>query len=102
MSTEDFQPRLNNYTCARRNFLKRIIVKQESFYAHFAEVNHNGEDDWEDDWEDDYIYFIFSVVYFITVASKNYMLTAERGETINRLKVIPNIIKNTSVVVILL
>ena len=65
MSTEDFQPRLNNYTCARRNVLKRIIVKQESFYAHFAEVNHNGEDDWEDDWEDDYIYFIFSVVYFI-------------------------------------
>ena len=45
VSTEDFQPRLNNYTCARRNFLKRIIVKQESFYAHFAEVNHNGEDD---------------------------------------------------------
>ena len=22
-------------------------MKQESFNAHFAEVNHNGEDDWE-------------------------------------------------------
>ena len=37
-----------------------------------------------------------------TVACKSYMLTAERGETINRLKVIPNIVKKTSGVVILL
>ena len=27
--------------------LKRKKVKQGSFNAHFAEVNHNGEDDWE-------------------------------------------------------
>ena len=46
-STEDFRPRFNNYRCAHRNFLKRQKVKQESFNAHFAEVNHNGEDDWE-------------------------------------------------------
>ena len=46
-STEDFRPRFNNYRCAHRNFLKRKKVKQESFNAHFAEVNHNGEDDWE-------------------------------------------------------
>ena len=36
-----------SYRCAHRNFLKRKKVKQESFNAHFAEVNHNGEDDWE-------------------------------------------------------
>ena len=41
-----FRPRFNNYRCAHRNFLKRKKVKQESFNAHFAEVNHNGEDDW--------------------------------------------------------
>ena len=46
-STEDFRPRFNDYRCADRNFLKRKKVKQESFNAHFAEVNHNGEDDWE-------------------------------------------------------
>ena len=46
-STEDFRPRFNNYRCAHRNFLKRKKVKQESFNAPFAEVNHNGEDDWE-------------------------------------------------------
>ena len=46
-STEDFRPRFNNYRCAHRNFLKRKKVKQESPHAHFAEVNHNGEDDWE-------------------------------------------------------
>ena len=28
-------------------FLKEKKVKQESFNAHFAEANHNGEDDWE-------------------------------------------------------
>ena len=44
-STEDFRPRFNNYRYAHRNFLKRN--KQVSFNAHFAEVNHNGEDDWE-------------------------------------------------------
>ena len=43
-STEDIRPRFNNYRCANRNFLKRKKVKQESFNAHFAEVNHNGED----------------------------------------------------------
>ena len=46
-STEDFRPRFNNYRCAHRNFLKRKKVKQEPFNAHFAEANHNGEDDWE-------------------------------------------------------
>ena len=46
-STADFRPRFNNCICARRNFLKRKKVKQESFNAHFAEVNHNGEYDWE-------------------------------------------------------
>ena len=46
-STEDFRPRFNNYRCAHRNFLKRKKVKQESFNAHFAEANHNGEEDWE-------------------------------------------------------
>ena len=46
-STEDFQPRFNNYRCAHRNFLKRKKVKQESFNAHVAEVNNNGDGDWE-------------------------------------------------------
>ena len=46
-STEDFRPRFNNYRCNHINFLKRKKVKQESFNAHFAEVNHNGEDDWQ-------------------------------------------------------
>ena len=46
-STEDFRPRFNNYRCAHRNFLKRKKVKQESFSAHFAEANHNGEEDLE-------------------------------------------------------
>ena len=46
-STEDLRPRFNNYRCAHRNFLKRKTVKQESFHAHFAEVNHHDEDDWE-------------------------------------------------------
>ena len=46
-STEDFRPRFNNYRCAHRNFLKIKKVKQESFNAHFAEANHNGEEDWE-------------------------------------------------------
>ena len=46
-STEDFRLRFNNYRCDHRNFLKRKKVKQESFNAHFAEVNHNGKDDWE-------------------------------------------------------
>ena len=46
-STENFWPRFNNYRCAHRNFLKRKKVKQGLFNAHFAEVNHNGEDDWE-------------------------------------------------------
>ena len=32
---------------AHRNVLKRKKVKQESFNAHFAYVNHNGADDWE-------------------------------------------------------
>ena len=44
---EHFQPRFNNYRCAHRNFLKRKKVKQESFNAHFAEFNHNVEDDWK-------------------------------------------------------
>ena len=46
-STEDFWSRFNNYRRAHRNFLKGKKVKQESFKAHFAEVNHNVEDDWE-------------------------------------------------------
>ena len=46
-STEDFRPRFDNYRCAHRNFLKRKNVKQESFHAHFVEVNHNGKDEWE-------------------------------------------------------
>ena len=46
-STEDFWPRFNNYRSAHRNFLKRKKVKQESFNAHFAEADHNGEEDWE-------------------------------------------------------
>ena len=46
-SKQDFPPRFNKYKCAHRNFLKRKKVKQESFEAHFAEVNHNGKDDWE-------------------------------------------------------
>ena len=32
--------------CPQKLFEKKK-VKQESFNAHFAEVNHNGEDDWE-------------------------------------------------------
>ena len=28
-------------------FLKEKKVKRESFNAHYAKVNHNGEDDWE-------------------------------------------------------
>ena len=47
VSTEDFRPRFNKYRCAHRNFLKIKKVKQESFNAHFAEANHNGEEDWE-------------------------------------------------------
>ena len=46
-NTEDFRPRFKNYRCAYRNFLKRKKVKQELFNAHFAEANHNGEEDWE-------------------------------------------------------
>ena len=46
-STEDFRPRFNNYRFSHKNFLKRKKVKEEPFNAHFAEVNHNGEDDWE-------------------------------------------------------
>ena len=36
-------------TCSKQyiNLLKERKVKQESFNAHFAEVNHGGEDDWE-------------------------------------------------------
>ena len=32
--------------CPQKLFEKKK-VKQESFNAHFAEVNHNGEDNWE-------------------------------------------------------
>ena len=46
-STEDFRPRFHNYRCAHRNFLKRKKVKQESLNAHFAEADHNGEEDGE-------------------------------------------------------
>ena len=46
-STEDFQPRFNNYSSGHRNILNREKVKQESFNAHFAEANHNGEEVWE-------------------------------------------------------
>ena len=46
-NTKDFRPRFNNYRCAHRNFLKGKKVKQESFNAHFVEVNHNVEDDLE-------------------------------------------------------
>ena len=46
-STADFRPRFNNCRCAHRNFLKTKKVKQESFNAHFAEVNHNDEYYWE-------------------------------------------------------
>ena len=44
-STEDFWSRFNNYRCPHRNILKGKKVKQESFKAHFAEVNHSFEDD---------------------------------------------------------
>ena len=44
---EDFRPRFNNYRCGHSNFLKRKILKQESFNAHFIDVSHNGEDDRE-------------------------------------------------------
>ena len=44
---EDFRPRFNNYRCAHRKFLKRKKEKQQSFNAHFAEANHNGEENWE-------------------------------------------------------
>ena len=47
-STEDFRPRFNNYRSVHRNFLKEKKGEQESFNAHFAEVNHNGENDWEE------------------------------------------------------
>ena len=46
-SSEDFRPRFNNNRCAHRNFLRKKKVKQESFNAHIAEANHNGEEDWE-------------------------------------------------------
>ena len=36
-----------NYRCVHRDFLKRKIVKQESFNAHFTDVNHNGGNAWE-------------------------------------------------------
>ena len=38
----------NNYRSVHRNFLKEKKGEQESFNAHFAEVNHNGENDWEE------------------------------------------------------
>ena len=44
--TYAFQSESTLHSC-QRNFLKRKKVKQESFHAYFAEVNHNGEDDWE-------------------------------------------------------
>ena len=46
-SIEDFLPRLSNYRCANRNFLKGKKVKQELFNARFAETNYNGDDDGE-------------------------------------------------------
>ena len=46
-STEDFRPKFNNYRCAPRDSLKGKKVKQKPFNAHFAEVNHNDDDDWE-------------------------------------------------------
>ena len=46
-STEDFQPRFNNYICVQRNFLKGKKIKQKSFNARFAEVNYTYEHDWE-------------------------------------------------------
>ena len=46
-STENFRSWFNNYRRARRNFLKRKKVEQESFNPHFTEANHNGEEDWE-------------------------------------------------------
>ena len=45
--TEDFRSRFNNSRSAPWNILKRKRVKQELFNAHFAEFNHNDEDDWE-------------------------------------------------------
>ena len=46
-STYDFRLRFSNYRCAHKNFLKGKKVKQELLKVHFAEVNHNSEDDWE-------------------------------------------------------
>ena len=46
-STEDFRPGLITIDVPTENFWKEKKVKQELFNAHFAEVNHNGEDDWE-------------------------------------------------------
>ena len=31
----------------KETFWKEKKVEQESFNSHFAEVNHNGDDDWE-------------------------------------------------------
>ena len=47
--TEDFRPRFNNYTCARKkkNILKTKKGNYGSFNAHFAEMNHIDENGWE-------------------------------------------------------
>ena len=47
MLYKHLRPSFNNYRYAHSNFLKGKNVKQESFNAHFVEVNHNGEDNWE-------------------------------------------------------
>ena len=45
--SEEFRVRFNNYSCAHRNHRKNKKVKQESFYAHFANGADSGEGDWE-------------------------------------------------------
>ena len=37
----------NNHRCAHRNFVKRKMLNRSHLTLIFAEVNHNGEDDWE-------------------------------------------------------
>ena len=44
-SSEKFRARFNSYRCTNPNYRKNVKVKQESFYAHFADGVHSGEGD---------------------------------------------------------
>ena len=46
-SSEEFMARFNNYRCGHRNYRKNMKVKQDSFWAHFADGAHSGKGHWE-------------------------------------------------------